>query len=270
MLNLKNGLANGRRAIFHMGSKALLNYTNYKKWMVNTIMDSKHILIIEDDERMASMLQEYLSLDGYQVTCIHRKPEFYPQLLQDVDIVLLDLMLGQDNGLELLKSIREISGIPVIVVSAKSEDADKLIGFQLGADDYLCKPYNHLELVARIQAVLRRTQPITLSNLIKVNALVLDVKSFTVAVNDTQLNLTGLEFNILKQMMMHKGEIVTRDEIYQHALTQNREFESRTLDVHISNLRRKIGEYKGQSQIKTVRGKGYVLLDLNDEKTLLA
>lgn len=238
--------------------------------MVNIFMDSKRILIIEDDERMAAMLQEYLSLDGYLVNCIHRKPDFYPQLLQGIDIVLLDLMLGEDSGLELLKEIRLHSGVPVIVVSAKNEDTDKLLGFQLGADDYLCKPYNHLELVARIQAVLRRAQPEVASNLICVNDLVLNIKSFTVSVNSETLNLTSLEFNIVKQMMENKGELVSREDIYQQALTQNREFETRTLDVHISNLRRKIGEYNGKNQIKTVRGKGYVLLDLNNEKSNLA
>lgn len=231
-------------------------------------MSSQNILIVEDDVRMAAMLKEYLSLDGYSAHCVHHFYDLQFDTLPQYDLILLDLMLGRDSGLGLLKNIRQHSAIPVIVVSAKSEDVDKLMGFQLGADDYLCKPYSHLELVARIQAVLRRSQsaasvnPTPVSNM-EVNQLKLDTHGFVIYLNDTSLKLTSLEYNILKQLMENRGQLVSREAIYQQALTQNREFESRTLDVHISNIRRKIGLFDDQEQIKTVRGKGYILLNLD-------
>lgn len=225
-------------------------------------MSPNKILIIEDDQRMTALLSEYLTLDGFAVTCIHRANDFYDQMLQNHGLILLDLMLGEDSGFELLKHIRSLSSIPVIVMSAKSEDADKLLGFRLGADDYLAKPYNHLELVARIHAVLRRVNPTTEKK--QLNNLIFDAARQQVLIGQQSVNLTGLEYRILLQLKQRCGEVVARNDIYRQSMQQNHEFESRALDVHISNIRRKIGPYKGQEQIKTLRGSGYMLLDLSE------
>lgn len=220
------------------------------------------ILIIEDDQRMAAMLAEYLALDGFSSTCIHTVQDFYEQRLHNKDLVLLDLMLGQDSGFELLKKIRQISDIPIIVVSAKKDDSDKLMGFRLGADDYLTKPYNHLELVARIQAVLKRVLPAAKRTHIKINNLDINQQSQAIHCNNVLIDLTALEYRIFSMLLDKIGDVVKRENIYKAALQQSHEFNSRALDVHISNLRKKLGSYKHQEQIKTIRGQGYTLLDL--------
>lgn len=220
-----------------------------------------NILIIEDDQRMATMLAEYLSLEGYQTTCIHLFQDYYRSLLKDHQLILMDLMLGQDSGFELLKSIRQYSNIPIIVVSAKKDDSDKLLGFRLGADDYLTKPYNHLELVARIQAVLKRSQPDTHQTQ-QVNNIEINIESQQVLVSKVDSGVTSLEYRILNMLMQQVGKVVRREEIYKLALEQSHEFSSRALDVHISNLRRKLGPLEGLEQIKTVRGQGYMLVKI--------
>lgn len=225
---------------------------------------NNHILIIEDDQRMASMLSEYLGFDGYKSTIVNRVSDFYPELLQEHQLVLLDLMLGQDSGFELLKIIRQQCNIPVIVVSAKNEDSDKLIGFKLGADDYLTKPYNHLELIARIQAVLKRANTQEQPHKIFLNNLAVNFESQQLLIDDQNIELTSLEFRILALLLDQPGQVVNRDYIYKQALMQPYEFSSRALDVHMSNLRKKLGSYHDQEQIKTIRGQGYMLLKLEE------
>ena len=222
------------------------------------------ILIIEDDQRMASMLSEYLGFDGYESTIVNRVSDFYPELLQEHQLVLLDLMLGQDSGFELLKIIRQQCNIPVIVVSAKNEDSDKLIGFKLGADDYLTKPYNHLELIARIQAVLKRANTQEQTHKIFLNNFAVNFESQQLLIDDQNIELTSLEFRILALLLDQPGKVVNRDHIYKQALMQPYEFSSRALDVHMSNLRKKLGSYHDQEQIKTIRGQGYMLLKLEE------
>ena len=224
------------------------------------------ILIAEDDADIVELLKLYLENAGYLVLAAGDGVEAY-DLLQhnDVDLALLDIMMPRMNGYELTKKIRESNNIPIIILSAKNQDSDKILGLDLGADDYLAKPLNPLEVVARVNSNLRRfyrlndaTTENTESKILRVGDLELHGDSLQLFRNGEEIPLTPTEYKILAMLMEHPGHVFTKVQIYENVKGEYFESDDNTMMVHISKLREKIEEdSKNPRYLKTVRGLGY-------------
>jgi len=175
------------------------------------------------------------------------------------DAVLLDVMMPRMDGLEVCRRIRQISGVPVIMLTAKGDEADRVVGLELGADDYVAKPFSPRELLARLRAVLRRSQPAAVTNEIMVGQVAVDVSARKVTVAGEGVELTGLEFDLLMALVRRPGRVVSRETLLAEAGRGDVTVNDRTVDVHVSHLRRKLGDDpRSPRLIKTVRGVGYV------------
>lgn len=229
--------------------------------------DNPHnILIIDDDSELTDMLQTYLSTLGYDV---HVENDSLIGVRTattgtGADLILLDVMMPKMDGFDALKKIRQTHATPVLMLTARGDDYDRILGLELGADDYLPKPFNHRELAARIKAIFRRLelganqhQQVDLS----LNDIVLSPKSQTVTCCGHTLNLTGTEFGLLRLLMVSAGELVTKEEISQKILGRRLMAFDRSIDMHVSNIRKKIAVFSDSEKIKTVRGSGYVFHD---------
>jgi two-component system, OmpR family, response regulator CpxR len=224
------------------------------------------ILIVEDDAETAHLLTDYLTREGF--TCEHQKAgdrglirarEGAPSL------VILDLMIPAMSGLDVLKALRQTSDVPVIVLTARGEDIDRIVGLELGADDYLAKPFNPRELLARMKSVLRRTQPPRRegdkNDRLVVGPLVMDLSAHEVRKDGEPLTLTRIELAILRELMHSAGRVLSRELLLERV--RQREFDvfDRSIDVHVSHLRQKLGDDSKQPRwIKTVRGVGYMFM----------
>ncbi len=216
------------------------------------------------------LLHEYLSDEGFNVQTIHDGREALTHLInKNFDLLILDIMLPGADGLEVLRKLREHNNMPVLMLTAKGGDIDRIVGLELGADDYLPKPCNPRELLARIKAILRRsgernsqTEQLNLSaKIFKVQGLVLDNARREVTLNNTTLALTSAEFSILKILMASPGEIVNRESISEQALGRKLTPYDRSVDVHISKLRKKLADINSDiSWIANIRGRGYQLV----------
>ena len=220
-------------------------------------------LIIDDDADLCELVTEYLQGEGLEVEAVHDGVAGVVRCLEATpDLVILDVMLPGLGGFEVLSRIRERSKVPVIMLTARGDDVDRIVGLEMGADDYLPKPFNPRELVARIRAVLRRTSEGTAANeseLVSVGDLRLDMGAREVRCGETLVELTGAELMILEILIREAGTVVGRDELSRRALGRRSSAFDRSLDVHLSNLRRKLGPSPdGGERIKTVRGVGYV------------
>jgi two-component system, OmpR family, response regulator CpxR len=217
------------------------------------------ILIVDDDRELAELVREYLASEGMDVEAVHNGREGASRALSgEYDLVILDVMLPAMSGTEVLQRIRSSSQIPVIMLTARGEDVDRILGLELGADDYMPKPFNSRELAARIRAVLRRHRRIQSSAsvaLLRVGDIELDPGSREVRRAGTRIPLTSLEFDLLQLLLDRAGSVVPRGELSRRVL--GREFDpfDRSVDVHVSSLRRKIGPGE---LIKCVRGIGYL------------
>ncbi len=226
----------------------------------------KKILIIDDDEDLCELLQEYLSSEGFQIAVAHSGSHALELFAsQDFDLLTLDIMLPEINGLDLLKNIRNSSAIPVIMLTARGDEVDRIIGLELGADDYLPKPFSPRELVARIKAVFRRTESSVFHERDKdpqklsLADICLDKNTRVVLQNGQTIACTEVEFSILEVLLQNAGEVVDRQELAEKSLGRRLDYFDRSLDVHMSNLRRKLGHHLGDlERIKTVRGVGYL------------
>lgn len=224
------------------------------------------ILVVDDERKILSLVRAYLEREGYRVieaTDGHQALEAFQR--GTPDLIVLDLMLPEVDGLEVCREIRRTSEVPIIMLTARDEDADKLIGLELGADDYITKPFSPRELVARVRAVLRRTRPVEtlVSSLARLTLgdLVLDEERFEAACHDHPLALTPAEFRILAALARSPGRVLSRTQLLDIALGETYEGYERTIDVHIKNLRRKLataGAGEGCT-IVTVYGIGYKL-----------
>ena len=222
-------------------------------------------LLVEDDQRLATLVGEYLGKNEIDVSHLPDGERLLRTLReQPFDVLLLDLMLPGTNGLELCKQVRgdpSVQSTPILMLTAKGDDVDRIIGLELGADDYLGKPFNPRELLARIRAVLRRSQPSAAEGeQLRVGALVLHFGARDARLGDKLVPLTQFEFELLAQLARAAGRVLSRD--YLMETLRGTEFESfdRSIDVHISRLRQKLGDDSKQPRIiKTVRGVGYVL-----------
>jgi DNA-binding response OmpR family regulator len=216
------------------------------------------VLLIDDDARLHELLASYLGQNGAHLTGAPDGERGLAALANGVfDAVLLDVMMPGMDGLEVCKRIRaQGNNVPVIMLTAKGDETDRVVGLELGADDYLAKPFSPRELLARMRAVLRRAKPDTVSERLSVADIVIDVTSREVKQAGRLVDLTGLEFDILVALVRRAGRVVSRDALLSEAGRNDVVVSERTVDVHISHLRQKLGDTR---LIKTVRGVGYVL-----------
>jgi two-component system response regulator CpxR len=221
------------------------------------------ILIIDDDRELGGMLREFLAPDHFKLNACTSGEEGLA-CLQDneFELVILDIMLPGMSGIDVLKEIRKSSDIPVIMLTARGDDVDRILGLEFGADDYLSKPFNPRELLARIKAILRRaSQGAESSHLAQAGDVQLDARSRQVSANGKPLRLTGTEFELLRCLINAPGEVVTRESLCKKALGRGLLPYDRSIDTHISNLRRKLDDAGVDNpSIQSQRGVGYRLL----------
>jgi len=225
------------------------------------------ILVIDDDVELCGLVSEYLGSEGFQVEAVHEGNRGLERALAgDHLLVVLDVMLPGRNGFEVLRSIRQTSRIPVLLLTARGEDVDRIVGLELGADDYLPKPFNPRELVARIRAILRRTQsksvsPVPLPEVVRVADIELDPATRTVRQDGKPVEMTSVEFNLLHILLQQAGRVVSRDQLADAVLGRRFSPFDRSIDMHVSKVRRKLGDSdNGSEHIKTVRGVGYIFV----------
>ena len=223
------------------------------------------ILVIDDDTELCELLTDYLGSEGFQVNSVHNGSEGADQAVTEAhDLVVLDVMLPGMNGFDVLRKVREQSKVPVIMLTARGEDIDRIVGLELGADDYLSKPFNPRELVARIRAIARRTQDskapsIDATSEISVGDVTLCTSNRSVKRQNELIELTSVEFSLLHQLLQHAGQVLSREDLVKEVLGRQLSAYDRSIDVHMSALRRKLGHYEGdQERIRTVRGVGYL------------
>jgi DNA-binding response OmpR family regulator len=224
------------------------------------------ILIVDDDRALCAMLAEYLGPEGFVTRTAETGPQGLEQLAHAaVDLVVLDVMLPELSGFEVLRRIRSSSRVPVIMLTARGEEVDRVVGLELGADDYLAKPFSPRELVARIRAVLRRTPAeateATEAGVLTFGPLELDLRARRARVAEHDLELTAAELRILELLVRADTRTVTREDLMLQALGRRLLPTDRSLDTHVSNLRRKLARYTAQVSVQSVRGAGYALTD---------
>lgn len=219
------------------------------------------VLLIDDDERLFELLGRYLGANGCDVHHAPDGPRGLARLSEDVfDVVLLDMMMPGMDGLQVLRRIRAERSLPVLMLTAKGDETDRVVGLEMGADDYLPKPFGPRELLARIRAVVRRSMPDAIASRLEVGALDVDTQARTARLEGEPLDLTGLEFDLLVALMRRAGRVVPRESLLTEAGRSDVVVGERTVDVHISHLRQKLKDDPRSPQlIKTVRGVGYVL-----------
>ncbi|WP_456272190.1 response regulator transcription factor [Bacillus sp. AK031] len=220
-------------------------------------MNRYKILLADDEEQMLTLLQSYLEKEGYQTTSARDGKEALVQWEDgSFDLVILDIMMPVMDGFSVCKKIRQESNVPIIMLTAKSEELDRVHGLKIGADDYIVKPFSPKELVARVEAILRRSHNFSQKqNLIETDGLIIDIEGHTVTVNGNQINLTRKEFNLLHFLVSHKGQVFSREHLLDSIWGMESTGTLRTVDTHIKTLRLKLkscGIY-----IQTVWGVGY-------------
>ena len=223
----------------------------------------QRILIIDDDIELCDLVTEYLEPEGYAVESVNEGHEGVDRALTgDYALAVLDYMLPGLNGFEVLRQIRATSRLPVVMLTARGDDVNRIIGLQIGADDYLPKPFNPLELIARINAVLRRSQPQSDQEkieVISIGDIEMDSRTRTVRRAGESIELTVVEYSLLEKLLNAPGRILTREELVREVLRRELSPFDRSIDTHVSNLRKKLGhEVNGVERIKTVRGVGYI------------
>lgn len=222
----------------------------------------KIILVVEDEHKLSQLLREYLEAAGYRVHCLFRGDEVMPWLAeQQPDLIILDLMLPGVDGIDLCQQIRQQSQIPIIMSTARVEEADRLQGLETGADDYVCKPYSLREMVARVKAILRRLEklpaPETDSSG-ETSAFAIDPARMSIRVHGHALDLTRVEYRLLRHLVEHPGVVFSRDALLNIMYDDYRLVSERTIDSHIKNLRRKLEPWFPEHQvIQSVYGAGY-------------
>ncbi len=223
------------------------------------------LLLIDDDTELVALLAEFLSLEDFSVdTASNGEIGLHKALNDDYDLILLDVMMPRMNGFEMLKLLRQKSAMPVLMLTAKGDEIDKVLGFEMGADDYLAKPFSERELIARIRAILRRTQQQNTDPVNKISHL--DIELFPAlqqaVCQGVTIELTGTELLLLEKFLTHPGEIFSKAELSEQVLDKKLEPFDRSIDMHLSNLRRKLpARLDGQTRVKNFRGRGYMWLE---------
>jgi DNA-binding response OmpR family regulator len=219
------------------------------------------LLIVDDDIELCALLTERLQTEGFALHAAHDGKEGLEQAVSGgYSLVILDVMLPRMGGMEHLKELRSRSSVPVLMLTARGDDIDRIIGLEVGADDYLPKPFNPRELVARIKAILRRLDERRAGpDRFTAGDITIDIAVREAWAGDSSLHLTTIEFALLEVLVRNSGRTLTRDYLTDAALGRRLGAFDRTIDVHISNLRKKLDEHRGIERIKTIRGSGYLL-----------
>ena len=214
-----------------------------------------HILIVEDEIDLAELMQDYLLRDDYRVKMLHTGSGVVEYVRQnDIDLILLDLMLPGTDGLDICKKIRAFSQVPIIMTTARVDEIDRIIGLEIGADDYVCKPYSPREVVARVKVQLRRIEP----NPSEHSHFALDSDSLNLLIGQQSIELTSVEFNLLEQLLNKPGRIYSRDQLMDAAYNDDRIVSDRTIDSHIKKIRHKIKQLDSEREyIHSIYGRGY-------------
>ncbi len=223
------------------------------------------ILIIDDDEELCELVSEYLSVEGFQTETAHDGESGLEKALTgEFDLITLDVMLPKKNGFDVLRDIRRQSKIPVLMLTARGDDMERIVGLENGADDYLPKPFNPRELVARLRAILRRVKTEDETSEKAVDKLQVDdvevqISARSAMRDDEDLNLTSVEFDLLAELLRHAGKVVKKEDLSEKVLERKLSPFDRSLDMHVSNLRKKLGGRHDESErIKTIRSVGYI------------
>ena len=224
------------------------------------------LLMIDDDTGLCELLSEYLSAQGFSIQTAHDGQQGLELALQnDYALILLDVMLPSIDGFEVLKQLRQSKLTPVIMLTAKGEDFDRIFGLELGADDYIPKPFNHRELLARVKAITRRIEHInSVSNntnkKLSLNGITINFAAREASINNSPLTLTGTEYEILALLIKHAPDVISKEQISEDVLGRRLASFDRSIDMHVSNIRKKIAEHIEGDKIKTMRGAGYVFI----------
>lgn len=224
------------------------------------------VLVVDDEYQLADAIVEILKKEGFECDAVYDGLEAVKQITKNnFDAVVLDVMLPKMNGFEVLKKIREIGeNVPVLMLSAKGEISDKVQGLDLGADDYLAKPFDSFELIARIKAISRRKGEVETDNVIKVSNVVLDKSTYSISCNENSVVLGVKEFKIMELLLSNFGKILPKDEIISKIWGKDYETEYNNIEVYASFLRRKLTTIGAKIQIKSHRGVGYKTEEIND------
>lgn len=227
-------------------------------------MSTTHILIVEDEPEIAEILKDYMINEGYKASCIEHGDDVLSFVEKEKpSLILLDLMIPGMDGKSLCRGIRKFSDVPIIMITAKVDEIDRIIGFELGADDYICKPFSPREVLVRVKAVLRRTST-TIKNtdqILIAGNIQLNIDTHQVTINGTELELTPNEFDILNLMIARPNNVFSRSQLIDKVQGYNFEGYERTIDFHIKNLRKKIaGHFPDKKIIQSVYGIGYKLV----------
>jgi two-component system response regulator CpxR len=224
-----------------------------------------NILLVDDDTELTSLLKEVLTFEGFTVTEANDGQAGLEAVHEDIDLILLDIMMPKMNGMDMLKKLRESWETPVLMLTAKGEEIDRVIGLELGADDYLPKPFSDRELLARIKAILRRTQTPNASkatDCIEYRNIKIYPGKQEAYIDDVAVELTTTEFALLSHFLQHPGESLTKEVLSLDVLGKRLAPFDRAIDMHVSNLRKKLPVSKdGKALIKTLRGRGYLLVE---------
>ena len=223
------------------------------------------ILLIDDDTELCELMSRFLTADGFEVASAHDGAAGLAMIADgDFDLVVLDVMMPEKNGMDVLRELRQDSNLPVIMLTARGEEVDRIIGLELGADDYMPKPCNPRELAARIRAILRRVEgggKQAVDDNHRFGSLEWQPRSRMVSENGNPIELTATEYNVLATLMEHAGEVVSKQQLSKAALGKNHGPFDRSLDVHIGHLRRKLSPASAdQPRIKTVHGVGWLFV----------
>jgi len=223
------------------------------------------ILIIDDDEELCELVSEYLTVEGFQVETFNDGESGLEKALKNEnDLVILDVMLPKKNGFDVLRELRVHSKIPVLMLTARGDDTERIVGLEIGADDYLAKPFNPRELVARLRAILRRTENLSDSKQIETDKFQVDdvevqISARSATKSGVDLNLTSVEFDLLAMFLKNAGKVVKKEDLSEQVLERKLSPYDRSLDMHVSNLRKKL-DLRGdrEERIKTIRSVGYI------------
>jgi DNA-binding response OmpR family regulator len=225
----------------------------------------ENVLIIDDDTGLCELVGEYLEAEGFKVEAVHNGEAGVERALSgEHKLAVLDVMLPSINGFEVLRRIRSQSQLPIVMLTARGDDVDRIVGLEIGADDYLPKPFNPRELLARINAVLRRARSDEQNEkqgreTLTVGDIEMDNRTRTVHREGEALELTVVEYDLLEMLLQSPGRIVTREELVKKVLNRSLSPFERSIDMHVSNLRKKLGhQVQGVERIKTMRGVGYI------------
>lgn len=231
-------------------------------------MNQPHLLLIDDDQELSQLVIDYLTLDGYQLDVAGDGISGLQKAQSgQYQLILLDVMLPGLDGLSLLRQLRQSSYCPVLMLTARGDDIDRIVGLELGADDYLAKPFNPRELSARVRAILRRVelaqqQPAaTTTAVLELNQVQLNRQNRQVSCAGQLMTFTATEFQLLDYLMSHAGQVITKEDLSKIVLGRTLQQYDRSLDMHVSNIRKKLASADPAEKIQTLRGSGYLFLE---------